>query len=1559
MLKRLLLCFTLLLAVVGAKADDAYWTLTFPADTQESSNSYTATWTASMTAGGAWSISAFNNYQNTWTSIRAGWKTAATTATIATTSACEPAIGEIVVTVETLSSTSSVTSAYLQVASDADFSNIVETVTIDDATITAGAGDWTYTITTPTENAYYKLVYELAKCSSNGILRISQVAYYEAEASGDDDDDEEDDAEPGVIYLLGASNDWTMAATNVNLTETEAGSKVYYNEAVTFTAGDYIAIYTQIDTSWGKDYRYAGYSSGEAISLNTETKLYNNAELGWETSFYISTAGTYAVTVDMSDSTNMTILIYDDSYTIPLPNNLYFFGNDGVWSTTAHAGELAETSEGIWEGEMTVTSGYFTLIDTISETSDDWTTINAHRYYPAGDKAITLGDSSSMGYGADGSWTIDNGTYDVVVNCNTLKLIVTAQSEEEETTVDTLTVAEAIAIIEAGSYTSDSVYVKGIVSQIDSVYYTYYGNANYYISDDGATDSQFYIYRGLGLNGASFTSADDLWVGDTLILYGVLTTYNSTPEMAAKNYIVYQGKVDRTTEEEEDEEEEEETTVDTLTVAEALALIEASENTSDSVYVKGIVSQIDSVYYTYYGNANYYISDDGTTDSQFYIYRGLGLNGASFTSADDLLVGDTLIVYGVLTSYYSTPEMAAKNYIVYQGRPESTDDDDEEEEDTTTYDVYVKTSEITSGQSYLIVVQDGTNTLYATNHSASYTYGYLYTNTVSGLVDTISVDASGYNAFVITASETTDGAYTIQDSYGRYLYQSGTYKSFNLSSTNNGYDWTIVANEDGTWTITYASSSYWMQYSTSYSSFGVYSSEQSGALMPYLYELVSSDEESDGDDTGDGDEDGDDTGDTDDSSEYVYTLVTDASTLAEGDVVTIVNETYSVVIGENNSTYFGYSSATIVDNTIAASEVVTPITLEAVDGGYWKLQLSDGSYLYAVSTSSNQLGATTETLTDSSDIATISIAQDESTSSYDATILFQKSESDRTLIQYNNGTYGRFSCYKSDGSSNQNPVQLYRRTEGTMPEVIDTLSVAEAIALIEASENTSDSVYVKGIVSQIDSVYYTYYGNANYYISDDGTTDSQFYIYRGLGLNGASFTSADDLLVGDTLIVYGVLTSYYSTPEMAAKNYIVYQGRPESTGDDDEEEDTTTYDVYAKTSEITSGQSYLIVVQDGTNTLYATNHSASYTYGYLYTNTVSGLVDTISVDASGYNAFVITASETTDGAYTIQDSYGRYLYQSSTYKSFNLSSTNDSYDWTIVANEDGTWTITYASSSYWMQYSTSYSSFGVYSSEQDGALMPYLYELVSSDEEGDGDDTGDGDEDGDDTGDDDEEDTTEIVAYYTLVTDADDLSDGDTITIVNEQYSVAISALASNGNYFTETAVTIAGDTLAATADVTPLILSATDDGNWLLTLEDGTYMAAIGTGSSNYLGVLEEANDTSAVASIDIALDEDEVYYSATILFQSTSNRNLLQYNHTNTRFSCYKSDGSSTQYPVQIYSKVTTSDGTATAISSVESESATLRQGVYTLTGVKLNSADNLPAGIYIVDGQKVLVK
>ena len=100
------------------------------------------------------------------------------------------------------------------------------------------------------------------------------------------------------------------------------------------------------------------------------------------------------------------------------------------------------------------------------------------------------------------------------------------------------------------------------------------------------------------------------------------------------------------------------------TVAEALANTPATGTTAD-VYVKGIVSGFYNN--TIVGDGNnyrYYISDDGTTTNQIMVYRGKGLNNVAFTNADDLLVGDEVVVLGGLTTYNSTKEIAADNYIV-------------------------------------------------------------------------------------------------------------------------------------------------------------------------------------------------------------------------------------------------------------------------------------------------------------------------------------------------------------------------------------------------------------------------------------------------------------------------------------------------------------------------------------------------------------------------------------------------------------------------------------------------------------------------------------------------------------------------------------------------------------------------------------------------------------------------------------------------------------------------------------------------------------------------------
>ncbi len=249
-------------------------------------------------------------------------------------------------------------------------------------------------------------------------------------------------------------------------------------------------------------------------------------------------------------------------------------------------------------------------------------------------------------------------------------------SYEEETT-DTSTpsgdgtlatpynVAAADSIITAGTYTSDKVYIKGIISQITSIDSTNYGNATYYISDNGKTTSQLLIYRGYYLNGAKFTSASQISVGDTVIVYGVLINYNGTHEVTQGSSIYSQngntGGSSGTTI--SGTPTGSGTVSDPYNVVAADSIVTAGAYTSDSVYVSGIVSQIAGIDSTNYGNATYYISDDGKTSGQFYVYRGYYLKGTRFTSASQLKVGDTVIVKGVLTNYNGTHEFTQGNLL--------------------------------------------------------------------------------------------------------------------------------------------------------------------------------------------------------------------------------------------------------------------------------------------------------------------------------------------------------------------------------------------------------------------------------------------------------------------------------------------------------------------------------------------------------------------------------------------------------------------------------------------------------------------------------------------------------------------------------------------------------------------------------------------------------------------------------------------------------------------------------------------------------------------------------
>jgi len=103
-------------------------------------------------------------------------------------------------------------------------------------------------------------------------------------------------------------------------------------------------------------------------------------------------------------------------------------------------------------------------------------------------------------------------------------------------------------------------------------------------------------------------------------------------------------------------------------------------------------------------------------------------------------------------------------------------------------------------------------------------------------------------------------------------------------------------------------------------------------------------------------------------------------------------------------------------------------------------------------------------------------------------------------------------------------------------------TVAEAVGLIDAGEALSETVFVKGIVSQVDKIQG---GAINYWISADGTTEGQqFECYKGKNIDGADFAALEDVEVGAEVIVKGTMTKYGEVYEFNQGNELVSYKAP-------------------------------------------------------------------------------------------------------------------------------------------------------------------------------------------------------------------------------------------------------------------------------------------------------------------------------------------------------------------------------------------------------------------------------
>lgn len=103
----------------------------------------------------------------------------------------------------------------------------------------------------------------------------------------------------------------------------------------------------------------------------------------------------------------------------------------------------------------------------------------------------------------------------------------------------------------------------------------------------------------------------------------------------------------------------------------------------------------------------------------------------------------------------------------------------------------------------------------------------------------------------------------------------------------------------------------------------------------------------------------------------------------------------------------------------------------------------------------------------------------------------------------------------------------------------DPYNVLDVLKLIETLKNgaSSSEINAKGVIKSIKEVSTTY-KNATYTIGDE-TTSETVTIYRGKYINGADFTSTDQIKIGDEVVIKGRVTNYKGSKQFSTGSRIV------------------------------------------------------------------------------------------------------------------------------------------------------------------------------------------------------------------------------------------------------------------------------------------------------------------------------------------------------------------------------------------------------------------------------------
>ena len=212
------------------------------------------------------------------------------------------------------------------------------------------------------------------------------------------------------------------------------------------------------------------------------------------------------------------------------------------------------------------------------------------------------------------------------------------------------TVTEAIALIKAGTAPSTAVCVKGKITAV-TFFNATHNSLSYNIADAGSSDV-IEVYSGKGKDGANFSSKDDLKVGQTVVVKGIVKAFTKNDgtivnEIDKNSTIISIENAGTTTP--DTPATGKGSLSDPYNVAEAIATIKAGTAPTTQVYLTGIISDV-AFYNENYKSITYYISDDGK-GKDMQVYSGKGLNGADFASKEDLKVGQKVTILGKIMKF--------------------------------------------------------------------------------------------------------------------------------------------------------------------------------------------------------------------------------------------------------------------------------------------------------------------------------------------------------------------------------------------------------------------------------------------------------------------------------------------------------------------------------------------------------------------------------------------------------------------------------------------------------------------------------------------------------------------------------------------------------------------------------------------------------------------------------------------------------------------------------------------------------------------------------------------